>query len=426
MTERNGTASSSKVIPRRDESFSSQSLYSRDVTKTKTLLHEENLHLAGEMKMAQYSLLETLCYTTYYQTIPFLEGMESYLRNKGDPRELIEYDPRNTEERKENIQLFYNGMEQIRLVAHRAPDDIKKRQRRISKKSQPYLQKISIAAQQLPLETSVWMDFALYLQEDGELNMNHQQELQQIFTKYTQLRNCLVNGNLRLVFGIAHQYRGKGLEYVDLIQEGNIGLMKGVERFDPAQGYHLSTYANYWIRHTIQRALSNHGREIRTPAHAIEKITKMLKVERVLGRELGRKPTTAEIAERTDFSEKKVEELQRYSSRRIDSLQEPRYTSEDSSNATIEDTIENEQAQNSLERAIEQRRAEEVRRSLELLSSRDREVLTSRFGIGDDQDQTLRKVGKRYGLTRERIRQIEAKALQRMNGFGRLRDLARR
>ena len=265
----------------------------------------------------------------------------------------------------------------------------------------------------------------MYLKEIGKVPLLTNQEEQELAERINSgdesAKKKLAESNLRLVVSIAKRYTGRGMMFLDLIQEGNIGLLKAVEKFDYSKGFKFSTYATWWIRQAITRAIADQSRTIRIPVHMVETINKLVRIQRKLLQELGREPSPEEIAEEMDLPVDRVREIMKISQEPV-SLETPIGEEDDSH---LGDFIQDDNALAPADAAAFTLLKEELNAVLATLTERERKVLSLRFGLEDGHAKTLEEVGKEFNVTRERIRQIEAKALRKLrhpNKSKRLKD----
>lgn len=263
----------------------------------------------------------------------------------------------------------------------------------------------------------------MYLKEIGKIPLLTPEEEIELAIKIAQddkaAKKRLVEANLRLVVSIAKKYSGRGMQFLDLIQEGNLGLIKAVEKFDYTKGFKFSTYATWWIRQAITRAIADQARTIRIPVHMVETINKLIRVSRQLLQQLGREPSPEEIAKEMEISVERVREIMKIAQEPV-SLETPIGEEEDSH---LGDFIEDQDAPAPADAASFMLLKEQLEEVLDTLTPREEKVLRLRFGLDDGRARTLEEVGQNFGVTRERIRQIEAKALRKLRHPSRSRKL---
>ncbi len=289
-------------------------------------------------------------------------------------------------------------------------DDLEPTSEQLSQEEEKELVDTEAISEGLALTDPVRM----YLKEIGRVALLSQEEEQALAQRIEQgdeeAKNQMIEANLRLVVAVAKRYVGRGMHFLDLIQEGNMGLLKAVEKFDYRKGYKFSTYATWWIRQSITRAIADQARTIRIPVHMVETINKVARASHQLVQELGREPNAVEIAEYLDLPLSKVEEIMKLSQEPI-SLETPVGEEDDSH---LGDFIQDNEVSEPMEAAAANSLREQLEKALAMLTPREEKVLRLRFGFEDGKTHTLEEVGKEFNVTRERVRQIESKALRRL------------
>ena len=276
--------------------------------------------------------------------------------------------------------------------------------------------------EEAPLKTGYFDDISddsvrLYLREIGKIPLLNSEEefalAHQVVAGDKRAKDKMAEANMRLVVSIAKRYSGRGLDFLDLIQEGNTGLLRAVEKFDPDKGFKFSTYATWWIRQAITRAIADQARTIRIPVHMVETINKLLRTQRRMTQELNREPTTEELAKELEMEPEKVEYVMKIK-QDITSLDAGVGRDGDDEDSVLGDFIEDEDASSPEDAAANQLLKEQVQDILSVLTEREQKILKMRFGLEDGKSHTLEEVGQEFSVTRERIRQIEAKALAKL------------
>ena len=289
-------------------------------------------------------------------------------------------------------------------------DDLEPTSEQLSQEEEKELVDTDAISEGLALTDPVRM----YLKEIGRVPLLTQEEEQALAQRIEEgdeaAKNQMIEANLRLVVAVAKRYVGRGMHFLDLIQEGNMGLLKAVEKFDYRKGYKFSTYATWWIRQSITRAIADQARTIRIPVHMVETINKVARASHQLVQELGREPNAREIADFLDLPLSKVEEIMKLSQEPI-SLETPVGEEDDSH---LGDFIQDSEVSEPMEAATANSLREQLEKALAMLTPREEKVLRLRFGFEDGKTHTLEEVGKEFNVTRERVRQIESKALRRL------------
>lgn len=361
----------------------------------------------------------------------FAEKLKELLEFAKSKKNVLEYQEINDffadfdidEEKIEKIYSYLekNGVDVLRITSNEEEEDVVPEDILLEDNDEfEDLEKIDLS---IPEGISIEDPVRMYLKEIGKVPLLSADEEIQLAKRMENgdemARKRLAEANLRLVVSIAKRYVGRGMQFLDLIQEGNLGLIKAVEKFDYTKGYKFSTYATWWIRQAITRAIADQARTIRIPVHMVETINKLIRVQRQLLQELGREPQPEEIAKVMKLPVERVREIQKISQEPV-SLETPIGEEEDSH---LGDFIQDENVPVPAEAAAFTLLKEQLVEVLSTLTEREQKVLRLRFGLDDGRARTLEEVGKEFNVTRERIRQIEAKALRKLRHPSRSRKL---
>ena len=363
--------------------------------------------------------------TTEEQTAIFEKALQDLLKLAGDKKNLLE--EIDIQEATKSLNLTKEQYNKILVFLRRnkvdilmMTDDDEDIDLALEDEEEVEVEKIDLT---VPDGVSIEDPVRMYLKEIGKvplLTADEEIELARAMAEGNQeAKKKLAEANLRLVVSIAKRYVGRGMLFLDLIQEGNLGLIKAVEKFDYTKGYKFSTYATWWIRQAITRAIADQARTIRIPVHMVETINKLIRVQRQLLQELGREPIPEEIAQAMDMPVERVREILKISQEPV-SLETPIGEEEDSH---LGDFIQDDNVPVPADAATFTLLREQLNEVLETLTEREQKVLILRFGLEDGRSRTLEEVGKEFNVTRERIRQIEAKALRKLRHPSRSRKL---
>ncbi len=358
------------------------------------------------------------------ETARKIEEIKKSLIEKGKKKGVLSFKEvisafSETEINPEDIEAFYDTLEQEKIEL--AEEDIDKELEEMD--NVEVISKEELEDLSVPDGINIDDHVKMYLKEIGKVDLLSAEEETQLAQRMAEgdenAKKRLAEANLRLVVSIAKRYVGRGMLFLDLIQEGNLGLIRAVDKFDYTKGYKFSTYATWWIRQAITRAIADQARTIRIPVHMVETINKLVRVSRQLVQELGREPTPEELAKGLNMSVEKVREISKISQEPV-SLETPIGEEEDSH---LGDFIPDDDAPAPSEAASFVLLKEQLNEVLKTLTPREAKVLRLRFGLDDGRQRTLEEVGKEFDVTRERIRQIEAKALRKLRHPSRSKKL---